>query len=399
MSRQALVELLACRIGLDPESLGERVLTQSLQAAADTLGLTDLEALYRRVQADKRALQALIEQVVVPETWLLRGRDQFDALVEYARSRGTGTRLRVLSLPCASGEEAWSIAASLYDAGFAPTSFHVTGIDVSERAIALAEAARYRPSALRGATLSGIGLLEQDGALVPHPDLCDAVSFRVGNALDPAVYPSGERYDVIFCRNLLIYLEPEARRTLVRQLLAILADGGVVFTGQAENLAAIDAGLAMAPAIGTLAFVRAGGKPRAPTTAQPPVARAPSSPKRPRSPPPASATHPVAIASPDPLAQARALADRGELEAARRLLRTALASEPTQAACWRLLGLIEMARDALAEADEAFAHAIFLDREDAESLRHRAILATRLQRPDEARRLQARWERRGDTVR
>lgn len=404
MSRQSLVEVLKTRIGLDPESLGERVLEQSLHAAASELGLASLDSLYQRVLIDKPALQTLIEHVVVPETWLLRGREQFEQLVAFALDRPAGTRLRILSLPCASGEEAWSIAASLFDAGIAPSRFDVVGIDVSERAIALARAGRYRPAALRGGQASGNGLAEHAGCILPHAALRASVSFRVGNGLDPGVFAPGECFDVIFCRNLLIYLDPLARRSLVARLLEVLADDGVVYTGQAENLAAIDPRLRTAPGQGVLAFVRQATRSAAPVIARvtpPTLPPTRSSGRRSGaaqvSPVPAAATGLQGIAPPahDPLALAREMADRGQLEPARDLLRSALGRDATQAAYWRLLGLVEMARDALGEADEAFSRALFLDRDDEESLRHRAMLATRLARPEEARELEARWQRRG----
>src|SRR5207253_1241181 len=118
MSREALVELLRTRLGLDPTVLGERVLDDAFAEARRTLGVTGDKALYARAVADPSGFAEVVEHFVVPETWFFRAPEQFADLVQFARAESRQrARLRVLSLPCASGEEAYSAAMTLLDAG------------------------------------------------------------------------------------------------------------------------------------------------------------------------------------------------------------------------------------------------------------------------------------------
>ena len=91
---------------------------------------------WQRLQQSPDELQALIEALVVPETWFFRHRDAFTALAEMAQDerrarRGTvreAQPLRLLSLPCSTGEEPYSMAMTLFDAGFGADEFTVDAL-------------------------------------------------------------------------------------------------------------------------------------------------------------------------------------------------------------------------------------------------------------------------------
>ena len=102
-------------------------------------------------------LQELIDTVAVPETWFFRDRGAFIALARIALDamvrRGPTDVLRILSVPCSTGEEPYSIAMSLLDAGLSPQRFQVEAIDISHRAIERARAGVYRRNSFRGQDL------------------------------------------------------------------------------------------------------------------------------------------------------------------------------------------------------------------------------------------------------
>lgn len=399
MSRRALIERLQRRLGLDPDSMGEATLHHGLDEACAELGARDSAELLARVERSEADWQRFVDCMVVPETWLFRVPEQFSDLLRHVRELPAARRpLRILSLPCASGEEVWSIVATLVGGGFAPGSFEVLGIDVSARAVEAARQARYRRNALRGRPADP-DWFEWDGeCLSPLPALRRCASFRLGNVLQPGLFAPGERFDVVFCRNLFIYLDEAARHQALNQLLQVLEPDGMLLAGQAEVLSAIDRRLQPMPERGPLSFgwappqaARSAAPAPAAATARPPAQRAASPrPQAPRAP----ATHEREPAtSADPLAPARAAADAGRLDEARTLCQAQLDAHPESVASWFLLGVVEMAGGALDVADAAFARASYLDREHAEALLHRAALAERRGQAQLATQLRARLER------
>lgn len=402
MSRELLLALLGERIGVDPGSLGDRVLDHSLAEAQRRLGLPTLDALASRVAIDRAALAELIEQVVVGETWFFRVPQQFDDLVRFARTTARRRRpLRVLSLPCASGEEAWSAAISLLEAGLGCDEFEVVGIDVSAPLVARASAGVYRGNAMRIPAAREPWLEPIDGGVEVSRTMRQCVRFRVGNALDSNLLADEAPFDVAFCRNLLIYLTADAREQVLATLRAGLASPGLVLAGQAEVLTAMTSGFQVMPQGSPLSYLfGAGPNPRstaaAPNAAievaRPRLRIVPALPQAPATVPSDDAIAATVIEDPveSAMALAQRLADSGDLAGARDACRGVLKSSPQDVQAHYLLGIVESARGDVEAADTAFARVLFLDRDHTDALEHRAMLAERLGRGDEARRLRAR---------
>ena len=393
MSHRALIDRLQRRLGLDPESIGTTALQHGIDEACVQLGARDVSDLLALVERSESEWQRFVDCMVVPETWFFRVPEQFADLLRFARA--TQRRpIRILSLPCASGEEAYSIAATLIDGGFSSQSFEVLGIDVSERVVGLAREACYRSNALRGRSLDPNWFDTRNGVTSPTSAIRRSVRFRVGNVLNANVFAAGERFDIIFCRNLLIYLDQNARRLAVEQLLSVLENDGLILAGQAEVLSSMDNRLQPLEGYGPLSFVRT----RAPKSVPiKPAVKLVEAPLRRAAPPVApqlKADKPIsAPTAADLLALARKDADGGRLPSARSSCEAVLQTDPESAAAWFLLGEIEMASDDLEAADRAFVRASFLDREHFDALQHRASLAERLGRPDEAAQLRSRLQR------
>ncbi|NEM13145.1 MAG: chemotaxis protein CheR, partial [Xanthomonas perforans] len=122
------------------------------------LGCANEDAYWLKVHNCASEQQALVEAVVVPETWFFRYPESFVALVNLARERSTqlaGARpLRILSLPCSTGEEPYSIAMALLDAGLPGDGFRIDAMDISEVNLQRAERALYGRNSFRGDDLS-----------------------------------------------------------------------------------------------------------------------------------------------------------------------------------------------------------------------------------------------------
>ena len=139
--------LLASRIGLDPVSVGSPLILRTARQRMKELGLDDLGAYERQVRQSEPELQALIEEVVVSESWFFRDERPFQWFREYVRARWLDDPLRppfrVLSLPCAGGEEPYSIAMTLRDLGLPARRFQIDAVDISARRLAIARRGVY----------------------------------------------------------------------------------------------------------------------------------------------------------------------------------------------------------------------------------------------------------------
>lgn len=391
MSRQALLHLLQHRIGLDAESLGERVLDDAFAESRTALGVADDEALYGKVLVHPEKFFEIVEQFVVPESWFFRASDQYADLVRYAREQRERRPLRILSLPCASGEEAYSAVISLLEAGLPPDDISVLGIDISKAAVQRAQAGIFRNNALRGQTMPDIWIQPRAGGFAISNSIKQCARFRVGNALDPALLDPGERFDVVFCRNLLIYLHPEARARVLKTLLAALEPHGLLFAGQAEVLNTV--GIDLRPYEGgcPLSYIRETAPPvkvQADTISIRPIALAPVPEKKPATPRQVEPRTPLR----EELSP-QSLADAGRLEEARTACKERLQRHPEDIETLFLLGLVESARADFAAADEAFARVCYLDRNHVPAMDHRIALAERQGRHELAGDLRQRSER------
>ena len=170
---------------------------------------------------DEAELRELVELVVVPESWLFRDPQAFAAAVAFVRQRlADGAKVvRILSVPCAGGEEPYSMAMALCDAGVKPESFVIDAIDISAACIARAEAGVFGRNAFRGRELSFrdryFTWLGEDELYRIDDALRMRIRFSQGSILEGEL-GTARQYDVVFCRNLLIYFdEPTTDRKSV----------------------------------------------------------------------------------------------------------------------------------------------------------------------------------------
>jgi chemotaxis protein methyltransferase WspC len=233
--------MLAERIGLDPASVGDALIARGVHARMVALGLRSEDEYDQALIERGDEVQALVEEVVVPESWFFRDGRPFEALAEFARpwlADPGRPRLAALSIPCAGGEEPYSIAVTLLEAGLTADRFRVDAVDVSARSVARAIAGVYGPNAFRGAAprvRSGY-FREHHGAFAIEAAVRSTVRFHLGNLLDPILFADRPSFDVVFCRNLLIYLGDEATSRAFGALGRLVATDGLLFLGHADRL-------------------------------------------------------------------------------------------------------------------------------------------------------------------
>lgn len=422
---RSIDELLTERIGLDPESVGSSLVARGLEARMSALGLSDPTEYERHLNGSGEEFQALVEEVVVPESWFFRDDRPFTFLQDQARSKWLidpiRPLLRVLSLPCAGGEEPYSIAIALSESGLPPTRFRVDAVDLSARSLARARQACYGRNSFRGSDLAFRSryFKEQNGRYELDPSVRNAVRLIQGNLLDPNLLANEPPYDVVFCRNLLIYFTEEARARAWANLLRLLAESGLLFLGHAERLELAGARLTAVGDKGTFAYqrlaaglppplrLRAIEPPSRPRPAQPTlrVSRAEAGPPQPqagevRAVSRATTTKPTPAldngsATSTLLDQAADRADQGRYDEAVGLCEQAIRASGPSARAYFLLGMVRQAAGDRSAAEASFQKAVYLDAQHDEALLALALLAQR--RGDDASALG--YRRRADRAR
>lgn len=397
-----IATLLSSRIGVDARILGDRTLHRAVENRRITCGLRDLDAYFKRLQTVRLEFDALVEQLVVSETWFFRDRKPFDFLVQFVRSewllKPTVDRLRVLSVPCATGEEPYSIAIALLEAGLTANRFSIDAIDISHLAIAKAQKAIYGKHSFRGEDWVErhryFQPIEHQTAVCPL--VRDTVNFRQGNLLE-VFASSAAQYDVIFCRNLLIYIEPLACEQMLHTLHRLLAPDGLLFVGASEMGKIPSDRFVYLRQPFTFAYQKVNAVQRQPPSApaerpkRETVSPQPSVPtaqaivrsattRLPQSPRTATTATRSLIpsipntASTSELQQAKAFADAGHLQAAIRCCKAYLDRHFTDADAYTLLGTLYQAIADDVQGERCFQKALYLQPSHDEALMHLALL-------------------------
>jgi chemotaxis protein methyltransferase WspC len=235
----AVEPLLRRWIGLDVATVGSMAVQRAVRTRMEALGIARPEDYAARVAADEPERDALVEEVVVAESWFFRDPQVFDFVTRFVTTtaaRPGRSPVRLLSAPCAAGEEPYSLAMALLEAGLVPGQFVIDAIDVSHAALARAARGRYSANAFRNADLTfrDRWFTVTGGAAVIDDRVRSQVAFTWANLLDESFRVGRGPYDVIFCRNLLIYLDAAARRRVEATLDSLLRPEGLLVLGAAE---------------------------------------------------------------------------------------------------------------------------------------------------------------------
>lgn len=312
---------------------------------------------------------AVAADAAVHETYFFRHTEQLDAACGLVAQRFPTGPLVAWSAGCATGEEAYSVALTLSRLGVPLDRVDVLGTDQSEAALAAARHAEYRDWSLRGITPAQRAQTFDAGQRVLEP-IRRRVRFEPHNLLAPAPVSEAQ---LILCRNVLIYLRPDAAERVLQNLAAALAPGGVLVLGASEQHLAAALALRPVPYDGFVLLERPRG---GATPSAPRLTPRPSAPPPPPAAPPGDALDEAWTAlHAGALAQARAVAER-EAQAHR-------------AEAHLVLAALAEREDDLPGALEQLRRALFLAPHLAEAHATQASLFARLGREKDATRARA----------
>lgn len=212
-------------------------------AALGTVDFSDYFAILRSVPDE---LEILINVFTVNETYFYREERHFACLSDkllpaIAADKKPGDKIRIWALPCSTGEEAYSIAIWLLEHWAMVDAYHVeiVGSDINTRALAEAVEGDYGERALARLPPRLIAQYfepEHDGNRRIIQDLRESVIFTPANLIDAATLAPQGKFDVILCRNVLIYFDDAARVTALENLYDSLLPGGFLILGHTESM-------------------------------------------------------------------------------------------------------------------------------------------------------------------
>ncbi len=404
------------RIGLDVASIGETIVERALGQRVQATQSANSDAYWYLLQSSAEEQQALIEAVIVPETWFFRYAESFVSLAQLARARAehlSNTRpVRILSLPCSTGEEPYSIAMTLLDANLRPAQFTIDAMDISPLSIQRARRGVYGKNSFRSTDVSfreryfdAIGQGYELQARVR-----ERVDFRAGNLLDPALL-ARTPYDFVFCRNLLIYFDQPTQQHVFEVLKRLTRDDGVLFIGPAEGSLLTRMGMRSIGLPQTFAFSHfvqptaaqipaPSALPRpefSPRTQSRPLPRGAAQPAaKPHIPTPNAAGVPRDDSAATLLASIATLANEGKSAEARAACERFLQARPPEAQVFYWLGLLSEVEGGTAQAQGFYRKALYLEPQHPEALAQLAALLAAQGDSAGARRLNERAARGAD---
>jgi chemotaxis protein methyltransferase CheR len=246
-SRRILASLLEARTGQQLAMNRRWRIDTALAGIVRERGFDSIEQLVARLvsRADPSLSDAVIEALLNNETYFFRDRLPFDLLLggpvkRLERARARERRLSIWCVGCSTGQEAYSLAMSFADdkARWTGWQIEIVGTDLSRAAIGRAQAGTYSQFEVqRGLpVMQMIRWFEElgGGDWRISQKLRDSVRFEARNIIEPPPRPG--RFDIILCRNLLLYFAPDMRRLAFTRLAEAIQPDGALMLGAGETV-------------------------------------------------------------------------------------------------------------------------------------------------------------------
>ncbi len=230
-------------IALEDEKLLR--LKRKIEAVMQEEGIKNFNQLYHRIRfaKDEALLQKIVNAVTINETYFWREYEQFEILVrdvlpKIVQKNKQAPHIRILSLPSSSGEELYSIMMAIVEQKelFDRANFEMVGVDLDSVMIAKAKAGIYAerslmrlPKALKDRYFQKVG-----NRYVIDQKFRHFAKFLQGNLFDSEFIDKLGKFDIIFCRNMLIYFNQEDKKRAFMILYELLKEGGYLFLGHAD---------------------------------------------------------------------------------------------------------------------------------------------------------------------
>jgi chemotaxis protein methyltransferase CheR len=244
-SQAILAELLAERTGQEMQESRRWRFGAALTGLVRELDIADIDAAIAGMARERSGPLArrVVEALLNHETYFFRDRQLFDllgsqAIPRLAERRANTRRLSLWSAGCSTGQEAYSLAMLFAEQGarWEGWTIDILACDVSATVVETARSGRYSQFQVqRGlSVMQTLRWFEEDGeGWQIAPTLRSMVRFKVHNVLDPL--PAGSRFDLVLCRNVLLYFDAPTRARAFDRLAAATAEDGLLMLGAGET--------------------------------------------------------------------------------------------------------------------------------------------------------------------
>ncbi|MDT7041882.1 protein-glutamate O-methyltransferase CheR [Candidatus Nitronereus thalassa] len=275
---QTLREFIYQKSGLEFPDSKKYLLESRLQSRLLAVHCQNFEEYYKFLRFDPQREKEIVELfncVTTNETFFFRDKAQLDCfqqviVPQVTTARDKVRKLRIWSAGCSSGEEPYTLAMIIMEEfpALANWDVQIVATDLSEKILEAARLGVYGPYSVRNITPP---LLQKyftfsDGVYTVGPALRKFVTFSSLNLFDSLRMRSFRDIDVIFCRNVLIYFDQEARRKIITNFYDSLQASGVLMIGFSESLSGVNRLFHPIPWNKTVMYRKAGTPVAIPTT-------------------------------------------------------------------------------------------------------------------------------------
>jgi chemotaxis protein methyltransferase WspC len=231
--KRKLVEFFENEIGLDITTIGENIFQRSLEKLLFASDWNEGQ-FFSAVVSKSEEYYELLGELTVSETWFMREEKALEECYDLLKKKNS--RLNILSIPCSTGEEAYSILIYLIKKGIDLDRLNVYGIDINPASLELAQRGVFNEYSFRKPSLACEGCFEDlsNNRKKLLDRYRDKVVFVEGNLLDTSLEVKFPKFDAIFCRNVLIYFSENAKISALANLKQMLKKDGAILSGHSE---------------------------------------------------------------------------------------------------------------------------------------------------------------------
>jgi chemotaxis protein methyltransferase CheR len=190
--------------------------------------------------ADVPEWQEFVNALTTNLTSFFRENHHFEVFANLLKSRPIGSAWRVWCSAASTGEEPYSIAITAFESLGANPQFSLTASDIDSKVLASAQRGVFRLDGMKGIDAHRMqrfflrGKAGNDGMIRVKPELSRLVDFLMVNLIHDD-WPFTEPFDVVFCRNVMIYFDAQTQRKVLERIHRVMKPGGTLFVGHAEN--------------------------------------------------------------------------------------------------------------------------------------------------------------------
>lgn len=237
-----ITQMILDDTGVDFSQYKPETITRRINARMAYLGVESVDAYMKYCANHRDEIQSLQQTLLISNSHFFRDPAAFQALqqilLEWINKKTSADTIRIFVPACASGEECYSLAIifnEIFNHIQNPPSLQIMGRDLNINAIRKAREGWYLPSALK----------QMDSELLERYFVKELNGYRVNNQLrnycrfeleDIFNANMKNQFDIISCRNFLIYLQPDLQNSLLKKFHKLLNNNGFLFLGQSENM-------------------------------------------------------------------------------------------------------------------------------------------------------------------